>query len=348
MSHAPIGALIVGAGLMGRAHAHAITASGGVVVGVVDPDPLRASALAGTSGRVPVFADVASALQATTPTVVHVCTPLPTHRAVIEAALHADCHVIGEKPLTATAPEAEALCALAAARGRHLVPVHQFPFQQGVGDLLAKHDALGTIVHVELTIASAGASGPRDADDVVAEILPHCLSLTQVLLPTSHGDASHGDASHGDASLNGLPWQVTRVSPGEWRITAHANTASIAYLISMSARPTCAELRVFGTTASAVVDLFHGYSVIDTGAVTRASKAARPFRVAGRSMVAASANLARRGLRAESAYPGLQALVHRAYLAFAGRGDVPISPRTLLDVARARDRLIALSGWTAP
>lgn len=338
MSHTPIGALIVGAGLMGRWHAHAITATGGVVVGVVDPDSSRATALSGTAGRAPVFADVASALQATTPTVVHVCTPLPTHRAVIEAALHADCHVIGEKPLTATAPEAEALCALAAARGRHLVPVHQFPFQPGVRDLLAKHDALGTIVHVELTMASAGASDPRDADDVVAEILPHCLSLTQVLLPTSHGDAS----------LSGLPWQVTRVSPGEWRITAHASTASIAYLISMSARPTCAELRVFGTTASAVADLFHGYSVIDTGAVTRASKAVRPFRVAGRSMVAASANLARRGLRAESAYPGLQALVHRAYLAFAGRGDVPISPRTLLDVARARDRLIALSGWTAP
>ncbi|WP_309671510.1 Gfo/Idh/MocA family oxidoreductase [Gemmatimonas sp.] len=338
MRHAPIGALIVGAGLMGRSHAHAITASGGVVVGVVDPDPSRATALAGTAGRVPVFADVASALQATTPTVVHVCTPLPAHRAVIEAALHADCHVIGEKPLTATAPEAEALCALAAARGRHLVPVHQFPFQQGVGDLLARRDVLGTIVHVELTIASAGASGSRDADDVVAEILPHCLSLTQVLLPTSHGEAS----------LHSLPWQVTRVSPGEWRITAHADSASIAYVISMSARPTCAELRVFGTKASAVADLFHGYSVIDTGAVTRASKAARPFRVAGRSMVAASANLARRGLRAESAYPGLQALVHRAYLAFAGRGDVPISPRTLLDVARARDRLIALSGWTAP
>lgn len=333
MSHAPIGALIVGAGLMGRWHAHAITASGGAVIGVVDPDPARAAALAEAYGRSPVFADVESALQATTPTVVHVCTPLPTHRAVIEAALNADCHVIGEKPLTATAVEAEALCALADARGRHLVPVHQFPFQQGVRDLLAKRDALGTIVHIELTMASAGASGSRDADDVVAEILPHCLSLTQLLLPTS---------------LDGLPWQVTRVSPGEWRITAHADGTSIAYLVSMSARPTCAELRVLGTRASAVADLFHGYSVIDAGAVTRTSKAVRPFRVAGRSMVAASANLARRGLRAESAYPGLQTLVHRAYLAFAGRGQVPIAADAMLDVARTRDRLLALSGWTAP
>ena len=336
--HAPIGALIVGAGLMGRWHAHAITASGGMVVGVVDPDRSRAAALAGAHGQAPVFADVESALQATTPAVVHVCTPLSTHRAVIEAALNADCHVIGEKPLTATAAEADALCALAEARGRHLVPVHQFPFQQGVRDLLAKRDALGAIVHVELTMASAGATGARDADDVVAEILPHCLSLTQVLLSTSHGDAS----------LRGLSWQVTRVSPGEWRITTHAGATSIAYVISMSARPTCAELRVLGTTASAVADLFHGYSVIDTGAVSRASKAVRPFRVAGRSVVAASANLARRGLRAESAYPGLQTLVHQAYLAFAGQGEVPMSPRALLDVARTRDQLIALSGWTAP
>ncbi len=333
MSHAPIGALIVGAGLMGRWHAHAVKASGGVVIGVVDTDAARAAALSAGYGKAPVFASVEQALPSTTPTVVHVCTPLPTHRAIIETALQADCHVIAEKPVTATATELEALCALADARGRHLVPVHQFPFQQGVRDLLAQRDALGAVVHVELTMASAGATGGRDADDVVAEILPHCLSVTQALLRTS---------------LDGLPWHITRVSPGEWRITAHTGGASIAYLVSMSARPTCAELRVFGTQASAVADLFHGYSVVDTGAVTRASKAVRPFRVAGRSMVAASANLARRGLRAESAYPGLQTLVHRAYLAFAGRGAAPISTGDMLDVARTRDRLLALSGWTAP
>lgn len=338
MSHAPIGALIVGAGLMGRWHAHAVKASGGVVIGVVDTDAARAAVLSAAYDKAPVFATVEQALPSTTPTVVHVCTPLPTHRAIIESALHADCHVIAEKPVTATAAELEALCALADARGRYLVPVHQFPFQQGVRELLATRDALGDIVHVEVTMASAGATGGRDVDEVVAEILPHCLSLTQTLLVESLVAQR----------LSTLPWHVTRVSPGEWRMTAHLGGASIAYLVSMSARPTCAELRVYGTTAAAVADLFHGFSVIDSGAVSRASKAVRPFRVAGRSMVAASTNLARRGLRAESAYPGLQALVHRAYLAFAGRGARPISSDDMLDVARTRDQLLALSGWTAP
>ena len=338
MSHAPIGALIVGAGLMGRWHAHAITASGGSVVGVVDTSAHRAAALAADCRNAPVFAHLGDALQSTTPTVVHVCTPLATHGALIEAALRADCHVIAEKPLTESAAEAEALCALADARGRYLVPVHQFPFQPGVRDLLARRHELGTIVHVELTMASAGATGTRDADEVVAEILPHGLSLTQALL----SDIATAPL------LDGLPWQVARRRAGEWRITAHANDTSVAYLISMSARPTCAELRVFGTKATAMADLFHGYAVIDAGAATRASKAGRPFRVAARSMMAASVNLARRGLRAELAYPGLQALVHLAYLAFAGRGAVPISAVALLDVARTRDRLIALSGWPVP
>ncbi|WP_411281019.1 Gfo/Idh/MocA family protein [Gemmatimonas sp.] len=338
MNHAPIAALVVGAGLMGRWHAHAIKTSGGTVIGVVDTDVARAALLAADCRHAPVFGDLDLALQATTPTVVHVCTPLSTHRALIEAALRADCHVIAEKPLAATAADTEALCALAAARGRYLVPVHQFPFQQGIRDLLARRDELGTMVHVDITIASAGAVGSRDADEVAAEILPHCLSLTRALLagPTP------------SPPLDGLPWQVTRARAGEWRLTADAGGTSIAYLISMSARPTCAELRLLGTTATATADLFHGYAVIDTGPMSRASKAVRPFRVAARSMMAASANLAQRGLRAEAAYPGLQGLVDRAYLAFAGRGAVPISADALVDVARTRDRLIMLSGWPVP
>ena len=338
MNDAPLSALIVGAGLMGRWHAHAIRAAGGTVVGVVDHDRARATALAGGSSKAPVFAELGIALHTTRPTVVHVCTPLMTHHALIDAALRADCHVIAEKPLTNTADEAAVLCALADARGRHLVPVHQFPFQQGVRDLRSRREELGTIVHLELTMASAGATSSRDADEVVAEILPHCLSLTQALLPGTITLLRLDDRS----------WHVARVAAGEWRVTAHAGSVSIAYLISMSARPTCAELRVLGTKGTAMADLFHGYAVIDAGAVSRASKAARPFRVAGRSVMAASANLAKRGLRAEAAYPGLQRLVHEAYLAFAGRGAVPISSTDLLDVARTRDLLIALSGWPVP
>ena len=333
MSRARLDAVIVGAGLMGRWHAHAIRQCGGAVVGIVDTDTARAKTLATACGGVAVFGELQRALDAVSPAVVHVCIPLHTHVAMIRAALDRDCHVIAEKPLTRTAAEAEVLCAFAESRHRQLHVVHQFPYQQGVVELLARREELGALVHLEVNMASAGAShAVGTADTVVADILPHCLSLTRQFIA---------------APIQLLPWQVARVRDGEWRVTAQHDVVSVAFLLSMSARPPFAEMRLLGDRASAFVDLFHGYSVIDHGSVSRAAKTARPFRVAGRSMMAAATNLARRSLRAEPAYPGLNAFVREAYRAIGAETASPARSEEIIDVARARDRLIALSGWSA-
>jgi len=322
--------LIVGAGLMGQWHAHAARRAGGLIAGVVDSDSAKAAALAARHRGSRAFTHTEAALGALSPNVVHVCTPLETHMGLIRAALAQRCHVIAEKPLAPTAAETDELLALAAATSRILVPVHQFAFQRGALQLGARLPSLGRIVHVEAGTATAGASRPGgpEPDAVVAEILPHFLSLTRRLL---------------SANVAALPWSLTAPSAGDWRVSTVCGPSTVSIFVSTSARPTFAELRVLGARGSARLDLFHGFAVFEPGDVSREAKISRPFAVAARTLVTATANLARRSLSAEPAYPGLNELVARAYAAIAGAGDVPITPAETLDVALARDRITALT-----
>lgn len=322
-------ALVVGAGLMGRWHAHAIRRTGGVVVGIVDLDPARAAALAARHRNAPSFADLEPALAGLTPDIVHVCTPLASHASLITAALGAGHHVLAEKPLAPTATETGQLLALAGSAGRLLVPVHQFVFQPGVLRLVERLSELGPLVHLEAGTASAGAAGLPEggADVVAAEILPHFLALARRVL---------------GGSLAEQAWEVERPRRGEWRVRGGLGGQSLGFLISMAARPTFAELRVLAERGSARVDLFHGYVVFENSTVSRAAKLIRPFSLALRTLVAGSLNLARRSILREPAYPGLTELIRRVHLAAVGRGPNPIPPEETLDIASARDRLLEL------
>ena len=321
-------AIVVGAGLMGGWHAHAIVGTGGVIAGVVDSDSARAAALAARYRGARSFTQLEMALGTVSPDIVHICTPLESHGSLVRAALRAGCHVLAEKPLAQTADETRDLLAEAQGAGRLLVPVHQFPFQRGALALIGRLASLGPVIHLEVGTASAGAAGasPAGADAVAAEILPHFLALTRRIL---------------GVQLAVQPWSVTRPRAGEWRVTARCGAVSVSYVVSMSARPTFAELRVLGEHSSARLDLFHGFAVFESGAVSRSAKMMRPFKVAGRSLVTASSNLARRALSGEPAYPGLKELVRRVYAAARGDGENPIPFEETLDIAVARDRLIA-------
>lgn len=334
MNLARVKAVVVGAGLMGWWHARAIRRSGGTITGVIDSDALRAAQLAKECGGASTYVDLSSALDAQPPDVVHVCTPLASHVALIREALERRCHVLAEKPIAASAGDTQLLLGLALSQRRLLVPVHQFPFQQGVLDLLARRGELGPLLHLDVSLASAGAQGTAfDADSVVADFLPHCLALTRAVL---------------GVPLRNARWRVAKGRAGEWRVQGEILGRSVTYLISMATRPTFAEMRVLGERASAFVDLFHGYSVIDSERVSRASKAARPFRVAGKSLFAASSNLARRALRAEPAYPGLNELVRQTHRAVRDQAPTPIPPDEVLDIAVVRDLLIAMSEKDTP
>jgi len=319
---------VVGAGLMGRWHAHAISRLGGRVVAVIDPQSSRAERLAARLPHRPVVAsEVERAIHDQRIEVLHVCSPLATHADVVRRAIEAGVHVLVEKPLAPDAAVVETLHALAAARGLLLCPVHQFLFQRGILAAESALATLGTIRQFDVVACSAGADGGSNAEreSVALDILPHGLALARRLLGAPLADAD---------------WQVAGGESGELRAVSNVAGASVMLSVSMRARPTENSLTVRCDGGTIRANLFHGYATIERGAPSRLDKVARPLVGSSRVMGAAVGNLARRAVRREPAYPGLRELVRHFHLACVGQEPSPISVDESVDVARSRDSIV--------
>lgn len=315
----PLRAGIIGAGLMGRWHAAAVRRAGHTVSAIHDADTSRARALASACG-----ATSAATIDAllTGVDVVHVCSPLATHVTLASRALASGCAVVCEKPLASRAAEVRGLYTLAATHARLLVPTHQFLFQRGVRDAIRQLPSLGPLLHIDLTACTAGASG-RDAagaEAVALDVLPHPMSLVERVAP---------------GALDAMAWQVADTPPGELRIGGVSGALSIGVLISCGGRPPVNQLRLVAAGGTVMVDLFHGFCVVDRGRASRLGKVGRPFVSAARTVAAASSNLASRALRAEPAYPGLRELVAGTYEAVRTGGPAPIAAPEVIAVADA-------------
>jgi predicted dehydrogenase len=116
----PIGAVIVGCGVIGINHARAIVGSDALrLVAVVDAIPAAAAGLADVvekelgAPRPAEFADLSSALAAGGIGLAAVCTPSGTHIALAEEATRAGAHVVIEKPIDVSLPRARQIADLA-------------------------------------------------------------------------------------------------------------------------------------------------------------------------------------------------------------------------------------------
>lgn len=316
---------IIGAGLMGGWHARACRRAGGRVTAVVDVRLDAAQRLAAAVGGAAAAVSLSSLSRDLAFDVVHVCSPLEAHAEHIRAALSHGCPLIVEKPLALTAPLTEDLVAASHRAGTWIQPVHQTVFQDGAVRAL-RWAADGTVRAFDYLACSAGAVGvPDRADEVVADILPHPLSLLDVLMP---------------GALESMEWVTHRSAPGELLVTAVVGRTAVRFFISMHARPTRHELTLLGDEGTATADLFHGFTWRARGAVSRTAKITRPFLAAASSFSAAAVNLGSRAIRGEPAYPGLNALVKQVYLALEDPARRPLSDRHILAVARARDRIL--------
>jgi len=323
----PLRAAIAGAGLMGQWHAEAARRAGATITLVTDASLERAQSLALKFGAKPTTR-LDDAFSSDTADLVHVCTPPDDHEVLIRAALASRLHVIAEKPLAATAVTTAELYSLAASSNVLLCPVHQFLFQAGMMRLLENRQSAGTIRQIASVVCTAGADAKDDAirDRLAFDVLPHPLSLASRTLPRG---------------LSGARWRTMRSAPGEIQVVASVDGAAIAILISTHGRPTRNSFRVTGDRATWHADLFHGFAFREEGSASRLSKLTRPFAMAGRTLAAATDNAARRALNAEPAFPGLRELVARFYSAVKSGGTPPITVAEALDVAAARDTLIA-------
>ena len=321
-------AAIIGAGLMGRWHGDAVRKAGGRVTVIVDPNDAARKALGRRHPEARLLAEVDASLLARHATTAHVCTPLSTHLDIVSTAIDAGLHTLVEKPFARNADETARLLGLADQRGVIACPVHQFVFQDGVRQVTKWLPSLGRIHRVDFSTCSAGARGndPASLDHLVAEILPHPLSLVSALLGVPLGSSS---------------WQIVYPVAGELRAITTVSGTIVSIAISAHGRPTENVLHVLGGSGSATADLFHGFAVRREGVVSRRTKMTQPFLVAGKTFGSASANLARRALRREFAYPGLCELIQQFQAATRGERPAPLSPASIVDVACARDRILA-------
>jgi predicted dehydrogenase len=322
-------AAVVGAGVMGRWHARELERAGGAVVAVADLDAEMAQRLATAHPAARPFGDLERLLAEARPDVVHVCTPTASHAGIAERALRAGAHVLVEKPIAATVAETEQLIEIAESHGRVLCPVHQYLFQPPVRSAERLVARTGSILALDFTACSAGGVGCTDdeLDEIAADILPHSLGVIHRLLA---------------ADVDELAWRAAIPRPGELQaIAAAAQGTSVSVRVSMSGRPTCSELRIVGERGTVHVDFFHGFALAESGAVSRGRKVARPFVLGGTMVSAAAANLSRRTLRSEPAYPGLRALIGALYAFVRADGSPPITHAESLAVARARERVLA-------
>lgn len=326
---------IIGAGLMGRWHLAAAQAAGARVAAIVDHDVGAAHGLARKAPGATVAQDIAE-LPAGSARVAHVCLPTHWHASTASTALVKGMATLVEKPIAESAVETERLMEASERSGLLICPVHQYAFQTGIEATLKNLPRLGALRRIEFDIRSAGAAGGRiSPNELIADILPHPLSVLQRLQPS--------------IVLSELRWSV-RSAPGEFLAVAQHNQLQLVMCVSASARPTCFKTLVVGDRASAEVDGFHGYAVLSVGEATRASKLAAPFEQTLKHFGSAATNLAQRAMRREFAYPGLVALTRRFYAAVL-KGDralSPISARAAIDNAQARDQLIDLLRDTVP
>lgn len=139
MSESEIRFGIIGAGVAGRYHAQAIAQTPGAqLVAVCAGRPERAATLAEAFGA-SVEPDVDALLARNDVDAVCICTPSGQHAAQGIAAAQAGKHVLVEKPIAITLPDADALINACRAAGVHLGVALQ---RRTDPDFRAAHDAI--------------------------------------------------------------------------------------------------------------------------------------------------------------------------------------------------------------
>ena len=121
--------VLVGCGSMGQVHLGCWANLIGVKIGAVcDPNQTALSETAARYDGAAAFIDDREMLRAGPFDIVDVCAPLIERAEIIEAALRAGSHVLGEKPFAPTAEMSRFLTDLAEEHERLLMPafVHRF------------------------------------------------------------------------------------------------------------------------------------------------------------------------------------------------------------------------------
>lgn len=164
-------AAVIGVGYLGRFHAQKYAALPDVeLVGVVDPNPERAAAVAKELGTAAFagHAELAGKVD-----LVSIASTTESHYRIARDCLAAGLHVLVEKPITVTVAEADELIAMAAAGKRMLQVGHLERYNPA---WLAVRDRIGTPLFIEAH--RMAPFKPRGTDvSVILDLMIHDLDL---------------------------------------------------------------------------------------------------------------------------------------------------------------------------
>ncbi|MFD2082389.1 Predicted dehydrogenase [Actinopolymorpha cephalotaxi] len=193
---------VVGTGWWaGTAHLPALAGhQGSQLTAICEPKPERAREVAARFGVRHVFVDLDDLLAADVVDGLVIATPHTTHHALAKAALEAGVHVLVEKPLTTSAPDAFELVDLAESRGLHLTvgyTYHHTPAAAFVRD--AVREEIGELVCVAAQFTSATqplfGGGDTPGEDPDEADVPH---------PTTYADPARSGGGQGHTQVTHL------------------------------------------------------------------------------------------------------------------------------------------------
>ena len=141
---------------------------------------------------------------------VAVVTPVATHFQIAKEALSAGKHVLVEKPLTATAREAEELIELAAQNQRTLMVDHTFVYTGAVRKMkeILASDELGDLLYFDSVRINLGLF-QRDIN-VLWDLAPHDLSIMDYLIERQPVGISALGSCHIEPGIENIAYLVMR------------------------------------------------------------------------------------------------------------------------------------------
>ena len=175
------------------------------VRGVYDADPARLETIGKTFGHLPLISSMEEFLELPLEAVA-IATPVFTHFALARRCLEAGLHVLVEKPLAATVPEAQELVETAARRERVLMVDHTYLFSNAVRRIkeLVEHGELGELYYVDSTRINLGLF-QRDVN-VVWDLAPHDLAIVDHILGGDVRSISAWGCAHADPAIEDIAY----------------------------------------------------------------------------------------------------------------------------------------------
>ncbi len=168
-----------------------------------DLDSQRLGSIARLYPGVRMTTDAEAVLHSDAIDAVAIATPISTHFPLAREALRAGKHVLVEKPLAATVPEAEELVRLAAAAGRVLMVDHTFIYTGAVRKIreLIQAGEVGEIYYYDAVRINLGLF--RHDVNVLWDLAPHDFSIFTYLVDKEPARIS----AVGAAPVHGNGWR---------------------------------------------------------------------------------------------------------------------------------------------